>query len=262
MEYLPQYEAYGISDELAKRNIYALSLPKEAYERLGIPYPKSTIKIGFLMGREEDYYSVDMNYIRAICKTGAHIRFLTYEHPFTQLAGCTGLILPGGIFETPGMYLEESCSKEASLRANTYISLTHYALEKKIPILGIEAGARMVAGFFGYKIQKNPATTIDHAGNFEHSVRIIDGTPLAQIFGRDWIWAHSRHSESIIADSANSLQMYAFAPDGIPEAWGSKPLNILCVQWPPEVDESEEQLLPMQKIYNWIAVESKISAFH
>ena len=80
LKYLPQYEAYGISDEqinlFAKQNIIPLiSLAPQDIEQHASAPKEDKPTIGFLLGRDENYYTIDYNYTRAILQSGVNIRF-------------------------------------------------------------------------------------------------------------------------------------------------------------------------------------------
>ena len=68
---------------------------------------------------------------------------------------------------------------------------------------------------------------------------------------------NSRHTSSVVLPTKSiankiGLDFYAFAPDGVPEAWGNDQKNILCIQWHPEnyAVQGDET---MQRIFQWLA---------
>ncbi|MBQ8465114.1 MAG: gamma-glutamyl-gamma-aminobutyrate hydrolase family protein [Alphaproteobacteria bacterium] len=273
LKYLPLYKAFGISDlEISTLEedeiIPELFLPEEAYKLLNVPTPQfGAPVIAFLLGREKAHYTVDWNYARALAKTGAHIRFLTYESPVSQFMGCHGLVLPGGAFASPEKFYTDPQEDDGpSPRCRAYLQLIKSAECRRIPMLGICAGAQMIGALFGLKMYRNQSyimsdVKIEHKTKetCAHKVKILPDTPLRKIFGTNWIWTNSRHNESMVSDDSHSeLKFYAFAEDGVPEAWGSEERNILCVQWHPE-DEAAWGNKAMQSIYDWLA--QKASAY-
>lgn len=265
LQYLEQYKGFGISDEAIseleeKEIIPELVLDDEAYNRLYVPTPQPGAPvIGFLMGREKGYYSADWNYVRALAKTGAYIRFLTYEAPVSQFMGCNALVLPGGAFASPeDFYTDPKQYDGPSPRCNAYLQLIKSAECRHIPMLGICAGAQMIGAMFGLKMYRDQSyldSNINHKtkSSYAHKVNILANTPLRDIIGASWVWTNSRHNESMVSDDSQSeLKFYAFAEDGVPEAWGSAERKILCIQWHPE-DEATLGNKAMQAIYNWVA---------
>ena len=264
LEYLEQYKSFGISDEAisALENeeiIPELVLDEKAYELLYVPTPQPNAPvISFLMGREKEYYSADWNYVRSLAKTGVNIRFLTYESPVSQFMGCQGLVLPGGAFPSPEkFYTDPREDNGPTPRCRAYIQLIKIAECRRIPMLGICAGAQMIGAFFGLKMYRDQSyfnSSINHKSKemWAHKVNILPDTPLRDILGASQVWTNSRHNESMVPDDSQSeLKFYAFAEDGVPEAWGSKERKILCVQWHPE-DEAALGNKAMQALYNWV----------
>lgn len=281
LNYLPQFKAFGISDEeiakfekdniipelvLMPRNTEPVSCYRMRgnYKILNVPetFP-FPVTIGFLMGREKGYYTVDWNYARTLAKTGAHIKFLTYEHPIEQFAGCKGLILPGGCFASPEeYYTDPGKPKKLSARAEAYVNLINHGLANHIPMLGICAGAQMIGGALGLKMYRNQSYlkgTINHKSKEvdAHKIYICRDNPICMIYlNRPEAWVNSRHNESIVNDRSQSkLKFYAYSEDGVPEAWGSDELGILCVQWHPE-DKAAQGKQIEQNIYNWLVAKA------
>jgi len=286
LTYKPLIKAFSISDATIKScddnmEIPLLELAPKDYQRLGcaVPHPFAPI-VGFLMGRDKDDYSADWNYVRAIAKTGVKLRFLTYKHCELQLQGCNGLVLPGGAFDSPESYYADAKKTDVdfpSLRSQAYALCIRGALARQIPILGICAGAQMVAGEFGLKLWRNfdnVETPIAHHSYDDqaHRLSILPDTPLAKILpDYDQEYVNSRHRELVVPlrlqrelwaeanhiaveDVQLPLDFYAFANDGVPEAWGSEELHILCVQFHPE-DLAAHDNSAMLGIYQWLADE-------
>jgi len=263
LSYNEALKAFVISDaELLKINeqqiIPELTLPDSAYDLLHVDHPaENAPTVAFLLGRDGDSYSADWNYVRSIAKSGAKIRFIDYIHPNTELVGCSGLILPGGAFVSPERYyIDPGEEPKLSPRAFAYVVLIRQALKAKMPILGICAGAQMVAGEEMLKLHRNT----EHLGSKlahkskelnAHRVYIIDPT-LKQMLG-SWLWTNSRHSECADSDDRLSeLKIFAHSEDGCPEAWGNWEKKVLCIQWHPE-DEATMGNKAHQKLYNWLA---------
>ncbi|MBR1756179.1 MAG: gamma-glutamyl-gamma-aminobutyrate hydrolase family protein [Alphaproteobacteria bacterium] len=274
-----------ISTCINEEKIPRLELSDKDYERLGVPVPTANAPVvGFLMGRSGDAYSADWNYVLALAKTGVRIVFLAYHHCSVQLQDCQGLVLPGGAFESSELFYTDPKNNQqfASLRQMAYSVCIRVALEQNKPILGICAGAQMVAGELGLKLYRSfdyVETPIQHKTNNPeaHRLNVFADTPLAEIFGEDNLFfVNSRHSELLAPwrvqrelwtqshdlkpeHAALPLDIYAEANDGTPEAWGNADKHILCVQWHPE-DMAAAGNEKMQGIYQWLVDEIRAKA--
>lgn len=267
LEYLPQYEAYGISDEkinvFEKQNIIPfISLAPQDIEQLADASKDNKPTVAFLMGRDENYYTIDYNYARAILQSGVNIRFLTYSSCAEQMNGIHGLILPGGRFPSPEQFYCDAAlnaSTKYEPRAAAYLNCIAEALKEHLPMLGICAGAQMIGGVLGMKMYRNTKqytnTDIEHKTKIldAHKVLIKNPSPLYDILQTEEIETNSRHTESMLPYASDSkLTIYARTEDNIPESWGNAEKNILCIQWHPE-DFAANGDISMQRIYNWLA---------
>lgn len=267
LEYLPQYEAYGISDEkinvFEKQNIIPfISLAPQDIEQLADASKDNKPTVAFLLGRDENYYTIDYNYARAILQSGVNIRFLTYSSCAEQMNGIHGLILPGGRFPSPEQFYCDAAlnaSTKYEPRAAAYLNCIAEALKEHLPMLGICAGAQMIGGVLGMKMYRNTKqytnTDIEHKTKIldAHKVLIKNPSPLYDILQTEEIETNSRHTESMLPYASDSkLTIYARTEDNIPESWGNAEKNILCIQWHPE-DFAANGDISMQRIYNWLA---------
>lgn len=267
LEYLPQYEAYGISDEkinvFEKQNIIPfISLAPQDIEQLADASKDNKPTVAFLLGRDENYYTIDYNYARAILQSGVNIRFLTYSSCAEQMNGIHGLILPGGRFPSPEQFYCDAAlnaSTKYEPRAAAYLNCIAEALKEHLPMLGICAGAQIIGGVLGMKMYRNTKqytnTDIEHKTKIldAHKVLIKNPSPLYDILQTEEIETNSRHTESMLPYASDSkLTIYARTEDNIPESWGNDEKNILCIQWHPE-DFAANGDISMQRIYNWLA---------
>lgn len=273
LEYLPEYNSYGIADskisEITNRgNTPIISLNNEDYKHLAnkLPDAKSPT-IAFLTCRETGYYTIPANYAKSIAQTGLNIRFLTYKENIKQMEGTDGLILPGGRFDSPDIFYADPRKKTDNApgsRSYAYISSIIEAESKRMPMLGICAGAQMIGGMHGMKMYRSlkehtQPPLVHKTKKLEaHEVFISPCTPLADILDTRYIETNSRHKEAMLPnDQTSDLKIYAVTPDGIPEAWGNEDKKILCIQWHPE-DFAAQGDVSMQKIYDWIAQKANI----
>ena len=271
LEYLPQYEAYGLSDEQIQsydeQNIIPLlSLAPKDIEQLGVIPKDSCPTVAFLLGRDENYYTIDYNYARAILQSGVNIRFLTYSACKEQMSGVHGLILPGGRFPSPEKFYCDAApqtSTKYEARAQAYLDCISIALKQHLPMLGICAGAQMIGGMLGMKMYRNTKqytnTDIEHKTKIldAHKVFIQNPSPLFYILQTAEIETNSRHTESMLPYASDSrLTIYARTEDNVPEAWGNTEEHILCIQWHPE-DFAANGDISMQRIYNWLSQQAQ-----
>ncbi len=246
---LAEFGNYGISVDEAAGHLYGIN--KKA--------PKT---VGFLFGFDKsaegkEYYSVDMPYYRALQELGVNVLFLDYQTPLEAFAVCDGLILPGGSFASPEEFYADAEKNSVETqklppRAKAYLDLIEAALLAGKPILGICAGAQMIAGRFGLKlyrslqgIEKYPHKTSELKA---HPVVVIKGTELYDVLKKENYTVNSRHREGLLPWSQqpeSEILLYAVSPlDGIPEAWGFPEKKILCVQWHPEDFDTS--------VYHWL----------
>lgn len=273
LQYLPEFNAFGIADEVveqitAEGKTPLISLSAGDYVNLGeTPRLSDQPVVSYLLGREKGYFTIDYNYALAVARSGADIRFLTYKENLAQMDGTCGLILPGGAFDSPDEFYTDplnKCGNAPGARSYAYITSIMQAEAVGMPILGICAGAQMVGGMHGMKMYRNikkyTATAIEHKNpaRIAHPVYIYPDTPLAEIMGAGYTDTNSRHNEGMLPNEhISDLQIYASAPDGIPEAWGSKEKHLLCIQWHPEHFAAEGDK-KMQGIYDWLAEEAYV----
>ncbi len=272
LQFLPEYNAYGISDEkikeLTDRNIVPiLTLSNETLQELALETTprKEEPVVAFLMGREKGHYTIDMPYLKAIAQSGAKIRFLTYNENLDQMDGVNGLILPGGSFDSPNEFYTDPLKptdNRPGTRSYAYITSIMKAEKNDLPILGICAGAQLLGSMHGMRmyrdIKEYTQTPLEHKTKelAAHDVFVFPSTPLADIIGTGHIQTNSRHREAMMPnDKISDMKIYATASDGTPEAWGNEEKHLLGIQWHPE-DFAACGDQRMQKIYDWIAKEA------
>ncbi len=266
LSYLPECEAFCIAD-CEVRDLFRLELPDSAYTFLGVPVPgDSAPTIAFLCGREPEHYSIDYPYAYALAKAGARIVLLDYDHCCEQMVGCHGLVLPGGAFASPKEFyapeVDTTPLDEPGPRSDAYLRSLDCAMKMNIPVLGICAGAQIIAGVHGGKLLPNKSylnSTIEHKTkeHHAHEVLIMEGFLLHQLVGCTSLMTNSRHKEVLNEMPAYSgLIISAYASDGVPEAWESENGKILAVQWHPEdyvlADDPKHA-----SVYRWLVEKAK-----
>jgi putative glutamine amidotransferase len=152
---------------------------------------------------------------------------------------------------------EDSHIKEVDTeRDSIELSLLEAIIQKEKPFLGICRGLQMINVGLGGNLYTNISDQIpagmkhDYFPGYSrsylaHTVNIMDGTILMEIFGRSGISVNSLHHQGV-KDVPKKLTPTAFAPDGLVEAieMNSYPFGI-AVQWHPEClgDQSEQRRL-------------------
>lgn len=269
--YLSQFFGFGIADEEITAGV-VIELDAEAYRLLGADVPdENAPKIGFLLGREKGHYTIDFPYAWATVRARKNVRLigLDYLNCEEQLAECDALILPGGAFESPERYYvdaSEDAPKEGfpNIRSEAYVKCLCAALAAEKPVLGICAGAQIIAAEFGgllgrdYTVRESSTKVIHkRKERYAHLVISKGNTPLSEVMCQTYATAcNSRHKEFLAELSPlTGLSIYAFAEDMVPEAWGSVKDKVLAVQWHPE-----DYALAGDKrhagIYAWLADEA------
>ena len=268
LAYVPHFDAFVISDEEVNQVVEngdtpIIELPQGYVFDLGLQNQPEAPLIGFLLGREKGFYSIDYNYAKAICMAGGLIQGLSYTQVETQMENIDGLVLPGGAFVSPDEFYSTRIENPEipSVRSKAYLEAIRVADENAIPMLGICAGAQMIAGVHGMKMYRSLSETrsaVEHKTSAldAHSVIVYPASPLSSWLGKSKFSVNSRHREGLIPDDKGSdLDIYAISSDCIPEAWGNMQDGILCVQWHPE-DLAVTGDKMMLSIYEWLIIES------
>lgn len=132
---------------------------------------------------------------------------------------CDGLLLPGGTRIYP-----------------YHKFITHYALEKNMPILGTCLGMQVLACVDNtdYCIEKNINEDHKKLGiKYAHKVNIVKDTMLSKIIGKETIDVNSAHSLHIT--HVNNFVINAYSEDGLIEGIELPEKDfVIGVQWHPE----------------------------
>ncbi len=163
-----------------------------------------------------------------------------------SLTLCDGLVFTGGGDIEPYRYGEavsELCGKPEKERDETEICVFDAFFTTGKPILGLCRGEQLInVALGGTLYQDIPSainTNIAHRqteGHFEfsHSVNVIDGTPLRELFGCERVTVNSFHHQSV-KTLGNELKVMAKADDGVIEAfWHTGERYLRGYQWHPE----------------------------
>lgn len=184
----------------------------------------------------------------------------------TILQKVDGLLLSGGADVAPSLYKEEKlpcCGETAPRRDLQEAWFIHYAMQRKLPILGICRGMQIMNCVLGGSLYQDIATQFkpdlkhpcyDIPRDCVHVVEIKEGTKLREVIGLDAVPINSRHHQAVKKLGRN-LRASAYAPDGLIEAMEfTDDYPMLCVQWHPE--SLEDRFLPQRGIFNWLIKEA------
>jgi putative glutamine amidotransferase len=159
-----------------------------------------------------------------------------------------GLVISGGAFDIHPSYYNEKPIKEIGAikedRTEFELEMTHLALKRDLPLLGICGGAQAINVALGGSLYQDIATQAPRANQHEqgtkkeiggHKVIIARGTRLKTILRRRSLEVNTTHHQAVKA-LGRGLVVNATAEDGLIEGIESpRHLFVLGVQWHPEV---------------------------
>lgn len=177
------------------------------------------------------------NYVRYVKSAGA-VPAVTLEQ--AEIAGCGGLLLPGGGDIAPAFYGEQN---RGSADIDTELDILQLqafdlALQRGMPILGICKGLQLInVGFHGTLLQDlGTAGNERHRyenGDRYHTSAIEKGSWLYRLYGGETT-VNSAHHQAI-SRLGEGLSAVSRCPlDGCIEAIAHRSLPVTGVQWHPE----------------------------
>ncbi len=168
-----------------------------------------------------------------------------------QLCGiCDGFLLTGGDDVDPALYGEEvseRCGATNSRRDSLERVVFNYAIEHDLPMLGICRGIQFINALLGGTLyqdlpsERGAVDGVNHQmtppyDREVHRVRIVEGTPLWDIVGEEWLGVNSYHHQAV-KDLAPSLVAMAYSEDGLIEALYIRDRRFVeAYQWHPELN--------------------------
>jgi putative glutamine amidotransferase len=194
------------------------------------------------------WYALRQNYADAIVAAGG----LPMALPHTPLAEeyldrIDALVITGGAFDVdPSLYGDATTHGTVTLKAgrtNAEMALLRGALARGKPVLGICGGEQLLAVALGGTLIQHIPDSIAQALAHEqpnprhepgHEIRIVPGTMLHRIVGRDTMHVNSAHHQAVRAAGPQAI-VNAMAPDGVIEGIEDPGARFcLGVQWHPE----------------------------
>lgn len=165
-----------------------------------------------------------------------------------HLLKADGIIIGGGEDVNPNRYGKpeyvSDCGKFDDYRDALEIMLIEYAMENKVPILGICRGQQILnvanGGTLIPDIPTYTSSEICHrsSNKHSHSVTLIDDSWLMKIMDRDTFPVNSTHHQAV-DELAPGFKSAAYAPDNIIESieYINKKEHpfAMGIQWHPEI---------------------------
>jgi len=188
----------------------------------------------------------------------------------SPLEEAAGLVLPGGGDIDPSWYKRPRHPQSRSInhrRDNFELNLLSEALERDLPVLAICHGMQLLNVHLGGTLHQHLADLpgrVEHDAGYpsptpSHGVKIVEGSPLAEMFGATRVQTNSHHHQGLDYVPA-PLAECAWAEDGVLEGVASTEHSfVVGVQWHPEVmvDAYEPQL---QLFHAFVAAAGEYSA--
>ena len=234
------FDSYFITAEEVRAVLKAGKIPEI---RLREDLPGATVAVLMAVERhpdraEPDYY-VPEYYVEALTRNGLNPAFVGFDQTARQLENLRpdAVLLPGGDFMLPPEWLKTAQPEHGSLRREqAYESCIGYAQKHKLPLLGICAGAQVLAGMCGGRLAEVSGHRLA-PDKLSHGINIVSGTLLAKVCGFRKAEVNSNHHLAVCTAAKGDFVVSATADDGTIEA--VEPANpwhyfVLGVQWHPE----------------------------
>lgn len=258
LSYIPERKAFGVKEEKIEKlrgegkNPVIKIAPKD-WKNINPKYVsnKENPLVAFLLGREDGFYLMMENYVKALAFVNVNLKIITHEDSISELDDVNGLILPGRLDDPLNTFANPKLPKKPVLCSLTYVNMVREAEKRGIPILGIGAGAKIIGRLHGLR----PKRAIED----DRSVLRVKSLKLLNVFPESVLYRIMGNSRKVEIYSVSEplmpvkdnfdLKVFAVCDD-TPEAWGND--NILCVHWESE-DVSVEANKYTLNIYKWLA---------
>jgi putative glutamine amidotransferase len=212
-------------------------------------------------------YELKIAYADAVLAAGGLPIVLPYSEdetsPRQAIELCDGLVITGGAFDIPPELYR--ASKRSDLLGPMKRGRTAYeqrvlraALDADMPVLGICGGMQLLAVEAGGTLFQDIGDEVPGAFDHEqrqdprepgHPVRVVEGSALHAIVGRDTLHVNSTHHQAV--KDAGAARVVAYAPDTVVEAIELPGKFALGVQWHPELLAGPEHLALYRALVDW-----------
>jgi len=257
-----QTKGFGISSKNEIKE--ELLLKSKDYELFGVQAPDDmATTVGVVMEKNKGYYFCPWDLLQSVVHLGVRVVFLASLNPVNislQMKSLDALVIPDGDFLIPGEYYAEKVKDRTSARTDMLLDCLVEASVNDIKVLGIGRGALFLAGYAGlFLTTREFVETPFHHENGCHDIEIEKDSPLYEMFRTPVVKVNSNHTEFLACKKLQEermrslpLAIYAYARDGMPEAWGSE--NCLGVLWNPEKLAVKGNAF-QKKIFKWLIIE-------
>lgn len=223
---------------------------------------KPLIGITPLVDTARESYWMLPGYMKGLEEAGSvtvMLPLVDEEASLEQLADlCDGFLFAGGHDVSPAVYGEATtrqCGECSSARDRMETVLLNLVLRRDKPIFGICRGLQFITAALGGTLYQDlpterPSEILHHqAPPYDrpaHMVKILEGSPLYQLLGKEVLPVNSYHHQAV-KELSPSLQPMAYSEDGLVEAVCLPNARFLwAVQWHPEfsyrTDENSKKI--------------------
>jgi putative glutamine amidotransferase len=195
------------------------------------------------------WYALRQNYADAIVAAGGLPVALPHDAALAAdyLDRIDALVVTGGAFDVdPALYGDGDRHATVTLkegRTAAEMALTHGALARDLPVLGICGGEQLLAVALGGTLVQHIPDSVNGALEHEqpnprhepgHPVAVVPGTLLHRIVGAQEMQVNSAHHQAVRAPGPHAV-VNATAPDTVIEGLEDARYRFcLGVQWHPE----------------------------
>lgn len=222
-----------------------------------------TVKMG-IAAPGQDFQGLAVDYLNMLQKAGAIPIILPITSQLEDARALwdrlDGLLLSGGNDVSPRHY-NERISKECGLLDHTRdayeIAVARYAVERKMPLLGICRGIQLLnAALGGTNYQdllvngfEQHTVLVCARNEWTHRVRLEKGSLLNDIFQCEELEVNSFHHQAV-REPASCLEPMAYSEDGVVEAVRVKDHPFaMATQWHPEMMFDSDQQLKLANAF-------------
>jgi putative glutamine amidotransferase len=233
--------------------------------------------IGISIGndnRKKDFFALRDDYVRAVEKAGGLPLVLAPGEPEDAaelLAHVDGLMLTGGADVDPELYGEDRHEKTVRVirgRDRFEIALCRESLSRDMPLLAICRGHQVLNVATGGTLVQDIPSQLEGASDHDpdterwepaHDVRVLPGTRLREILGRDHLAVNSFHHQAVNRLGEGLIVSAYAAEDDVIEGIEVPGRRLAVgVQWHPEAFWDHEP--NFQALFERLVAEAAVTA--